>query len=142
MEWKNWALEEVKKAGLYDKEIGKDLEELINVFDKQDHSSFSVNWLAELFYRLVKWKPLSPLTNNPDEWVKIMEKDGEPFYLSRRYPFLIASESQLKENKAEDIDYYYKVDDQGNTYQDVDCGKIVDLPYMPPTKPELLKEVR
>lgn len=142
MGWKNWALEEIRKADLYNRGIGKDLEKLINVFDKQDHSRSSANWVADLFYRLVRWKPLSPLTNNPDEWVKIIGKNGKSLYQSRRCPSLFATESQLRENKAEDMDYYYKVDDQGNTYQDGDCGKVVDLPYMPPTKPELLKEVR
>ena len=148
MAWKDWALEEIRRAGLYDKdfdyggEIGKCLEELVDVFAKQDHSGFSASWVASLFYRLVKWKPLFPITNNPEEWMAVAERNGEILYKSRRCPFLFATESQLKKNQAEDTGYYYKVDEQRRIYQDKDCRKIVELPYMPPTEPELLWEVQ
>ena len=142
MTWKDWALEEIRKAGFYDdddyEKVGKVLEKLVDVFAEQDHSSFSANWVASLFYRLVKWKPLSPVTNNPEEWMAVAEGKGEILYQSLRCPSLLATGSQLKKNQAEDMDYYYKVDEQKRTYQDKDCGKIVNLPYMPPIEPELL----
>jgi len=145
MAWKEWAFEELKRAGLYDKdsdyggEIGKCLEELINVFDKQSHSIFSARRVANLFYRLMNWRPLSPVTNNPEEWKKFIKRGDEIVYQNKHYISLFATESQLKNNQAEDIDYYYKVDEQGGIYRDKECKKIVNLPYMLPADSKPLK---
>jgi len=143
MSWDKWAIEEIKKAGLYDKDsdygglLGKALEELVKVFAKQGHSDYSASIVNQLFYRLVRYKPLTPITNDLDEWNFCWE-DGEKVYQAKRCPYLFATESQLKENKAKDSGYYYKVDEEGLAYRDNECSKIVDLPYYPPTDSKLL----
>ena len=45
--------------------------ELLKTFDEQGHSGFSANYLLNMFDRLARLKPISPLTGNDDEWVKI-----------------------------------------------------------------------
>ena len=138
MDWKEWALKEIRKAGLHDEDslyggsLGRCLEELVNVFAKQDHSGFSASIVSSLFYRLMNWKPLTPITNDPSEWKEIGKRNGEKLYQAKRCPSLFATESMLRENKAKDIDYWYKKDKDGVCYSDHECHQIVDLPYLPP----------
>jgi len=146
MVWKKWAIAEIKKAGLYEKDsdyggdLGKALEELVNIFSKQDHSGLSASITIKLFHRLVNHKPLTPITNDPDEWEEVRTKNGEKVYQSKRCPSLFTTKSLLKENKAEDIDYYYKIDEKGRAYKDQNCSKIVNLPYLPSTYSKLKEE--
>ena len=118
MSWDKWAIEEIKRVGLYDEDsdygglLGEALEELVKVFTKQGHSGYSASIVSCLFYRLVKYKPLTPITNDLDEWEFCWEENGERVYQAKRCPSLFATESQLKENKAKDNDYYYKVDER------------------------------
>ena len=146
MNWKEWALKEIKRARLYDEDsmyegsLGKCLEELVDVFSKQDHSGFSASIVSSLFYRLTGWKPLTPITNDLSEWEEIRMRNGEKLYQSKRCPSLFATESMLKENKAKDIDYWYKKDKDGVCYTDHECHQIVDLPYLPSARPKLKNE--
>lgn len=145
----SWAIEEIKRAGLYDEdspysgELGKALEELVRVFDKQDHSGFSASMMVPLLERLLQYKPLTPITNDPSEWTETSEREGEKLFQCKRCSSLFATESQLQQNKAVDHNFYYKVNEDGVTYQDEECSKVVSLPYFPPTFPQLLvKEER
>ena len=60
MSWSKTAKQAVKDKGFFDKDsdydgaIGKALYELIDVFSKQGHSGVSAQWVARLFYSLVK----------------------------------------------------------------------------------------
>jgi len=44
---------------------------LIKQFSKEGHSGFSANWAVQLFEKLARFKPLTPLTGADDEWNKI-----------------------------------------------------------------------
>lgn len=50
------------------KEVCKDLIELLTVLSKQGHSGFSINYVLSLFTKLANFKPLSPLTGEDSEW--------------------------------------------------------------------------
>jgi hypothetical protein len=84
----DWAEKEVKAAGLldadsdYDGMLGEAVLELVNVFDAQGHSGMSAAMVKEIFDSLASWKPLSPLTNNPEEWMEVTEG----LWQSRRNP--------------------------------------------------------
>jgi len=69
--------------------------ELLEVFYKQGHSAFSVNYVINLFTKLAKFEPLKPVTDEEGEWVEVVEnmyqhkrlanlckngKDGKPYY--------------------------------------------------------------
>jgi len=72
-------IKELERAGLFDKDsdydgmIGEAVKELLEVFGKQGHSGFSANYTASIFYRLIKGEPLTPLTDNPDEWMEVTD---------------------------------------------------------------------
>ncbi len=70
-------IEELKRAGLFDKDsdydgmIGEAVKELLLVFQKQGHSGYSAQITANIFYKLIKGDPLTPLTNDKSEWNEI-----------------------------------------------------------------------
>lgn len=69
---------ELKIAGIdssdvYGDMLYKAVLELIRVFVQQGHSGYSAAWTVSLFQKLASWEALSPLSNNPEEW---MDVDG------------------------------------------------------------------
>lgn len=76
------AKEELDRVGLFDKDsdygglIGKAVMELMKCFSNQGHSGFSANMVLDLFGRLGKYKTLSPITDDSEEWVEVSEEYG------------------------------------------------------------------
>jgi hypothetical protein len=95
-DWIVWARSEIDRAGLfdpgsdYDGMIGEAVMDLCKTFDQAGHSGFSAMWTADVFERLSRWEPLTPITDDPDEWMVIEEEKlapGEPtLWQSRRSP--------------------------------------------------------
>lgn len=50
------------------KKVTKSILELHDVFANQHHDNFSASYVMDLFYKLVHFTPLSPLTGEDDEW--------------------------------------------------------------------------
>lgn len=107
---KEHAKRELELAGLFDKDsdyggmIGKAVMELCKCFSGQGHSGFSANWVLELFNRLGKYKTLTPITDDPNEWTEISEGiDGKPVWQNKRNP------SIFSENKGKT---WHSVDDK------------------------------
>ena len=65
--------------------------ELIEALDKADHSGMSVEITLDIFNKLAKWKTLTPLTNNPDEWTQLSEWESVG-YQSKRNPSCFTSD--------------------------------------------------
>ena len=82
------AWDELDRAGLFDRAsdyegaLGVAVMELVHVFARHGHSGASAAAATHLFSELVAFRPLSPLTNDPDEWVEVA--DG--LWQSRREP--------------------------------------------------------
>ncbi|GAA3940481.1 hypothetical protein [Hymenobacter algoricola] len=80
---------EMKAAGLWeeDADYGGDVAnavmQLIQVLSYQGHSGGSHALTMDLFSKLAHFKPLGPLTNNPDEWMSLEYAD-DPTWQSRR----------------------------------------------------------
>jgi hypothetical protein len=78
-----WAREEVKRAGLldpdsdYDGMLGEEVLKLVETFDGAGHSGCSAGLTASIFARLAEWKPLSPITDGPSEWMKVCGPDSQ-----------------------------------------------------------------
>jgi hypothetical protein len=106
----DYAKEELDKAGLFDKDsdyggmLGDAVMELMTVFSKQDHSGFSAQCASELFTRLANCKPLSPLTDDPEEWMEVTDFDnsGKSVHQSKRDPMCFSNDGGKT---------YYNVDD-------------------------------
>ena len=77
--------------------VKKDVLQLLEVFAKQGHSGMSAPYVLEVFTKLARFEPLSPLTGADDEWTEASEgifynnrydevfkngKNGEAYWIS------------------------------------------------------------
>lgn len=129
------AKSELQRVGLmlpdsdYDGMLGKAALELIETFASQGHSGMSAQVVAGLFSTLVQFKPLSPLTNDPDEWMQVHEGMLDP------------AEPPLWQNKRDPAAFS---NDGGGSYYLVNekvAGVTPTVYQSAPAHPELIKEI-
>jgi len=132
------AIEELKRAGLFDKDsdyggmIGGAVEELLLVFQKQGHSGFSAQLTADLFRRLVRGEVLSPLTNDPSEWMKV---EGGLYQNNR------CSHVFMESGRAYTIDGKAFSDDGGvSWFTSRESRVYFDLPGLPPQTERVIRQ--
>ena len=69
----------------YVQRIGNCVYEICKLFAEQGHSGLSANITLQLLDELlIKGNTLSPLTNNPDEWMDVTEMSGYKLHQSKR----------------------------------------------------------
>ena len=79
MSMMEWAKRELDLAGYKASDdpddvnnwMRNDVLKLLEMFVEQGHSGFSAKYAIKLFETLANWKPLSPLTGEPDEWTEV-----------------------------------------------------------------------
>jgi len=110
------AQDELWRAGLfdpdsdYDGQIGVAVMGLIDTIADQGHSGGSIGYTVWLFNRLVAFKPLTPLTDNPNEWIDHTDiSDGNPLWQSRRQSDAFSTDGGTT---------YYSVDDPERTLKE------------------------
>ena len=70
---------ELKLAGLdkpeadYGGALYKAVLDLVETFCGEGHSGMSAEMTLAIFDRVARWKTLSPITNNPEEWTKVTD---------------------------------------------------------------------
>ena len=70
---------------IYVQRIGNCVYEICKLFAEQGHSGLSANITLQLLDELlIKSNTLSPLTNNPDEWMDVTEMSGYKLHQSKR----------------------------------------------------------
>lgn len=118
------------------KEVTKEVLELIEVFANQGHSGFSADYVAGLFDQLVHWRPLTPLTGEDDEWNDVSRNhtEGRPIYQNKRCSRVFKE----ADGRVYDVEYWYMKDPDGDTYTNMHCFQDIVFPYMP-QKPKLLE---
>ena len=118
------------------KEVTRDVLELLDVFSKQGHSGFSASYVMGLFKRLVDHKPLSPLTGNDDEWSVDLDTDDKT-QQNLRCPSLFRQNHD--NSTAHFVDDVIFSDNGGVTWftssMDRDYKTPVTFPCMPPNEP-------
>jgi hypothetical protein len=137
-------IEELHKAGLYDKDsdyagmLGEAVEELLRLFAIQEHSGFSASLCNQIFHTLIEGNPLTPLTTDESEWTDGIEIGGPnngfekgEFLLSNRSSGVTSSTKLLSENKAVFDGIIWK-DPEGFTYTNKDSIVEFTLPGFPP----------
>jgi hypothetical protein len=131
---------ELEKAGLlkkdsdYDGMIGEAVKELLLVFQKQGHSGSSAQITANIFYKLIKGEPLSPLTNNPDEWMEVTTG----VFQSRRVSNVFID--QKVSERPYTLDGKAFSDDGGKTFwTSSESNVYFDLPGFPPKTEYVIK---
>ncbi len=103
---------ELRAAGLFDADsdyngaIGEAVMKLIRTFSQEGHSGGSASITLAAFDRVVRFKTLTPITSNPNEWMQV-----SPSYLPPDGPTVWQSlrQSSLFSN------------DGGKTYYDIDA---------------------
>lgn len=85
-----YAHAELQRAGMFDADadyggaLGHAVLEVVKVFARQEHSGMSAALSISLLGRLLQFRPLSPISGNPDEWQDVSEASGEPMWQNRR----------------------------------------------------------
>lgn len=73
------ALSELRREGMFDEDadyggaLAHAVLELIETFARQGHSGYSAAMTRSLFDRLARFEPLSPITNDPEEWTEVID---------------------------------------------------------------------
>lgn len=116
---------EMSKAGLYDEDsdyggmLGQAVEDLVRVFQAQGHSGLSAHIVMDLFKNVASFKTLTPLTDDPDEWMQVspdMMPDGDPtVWQSRRRPDAFSNDGGKS--------YYLLDDEPRQTYDSATAPK-------------------
>lgn len=96
----------------YANSCAKNAYELLEVFSKAGHSGMSAGLTLAIFNKLANWGNLTPLTNNPNEWMKLGGSTDE-FWQNRRNSSCFSK----------DLKFYYDLDEKENYNYDKDGGK-------------------
>ena len=64
------AKRELALANVEHKEAEK-LMEIITIFKNMNHSGASADWFVDILDKLLRMQPLTPLTNDPEDWVYV-----------------------------------------------------------------------
>lgn len=104
------------------KEVCKNIIELLSVLSKQGHSGFSIGYVLNLFNKLANYIPISPLTGEDSEWNDVgtyHDKSGNEIkiFQNKRCPSVF---KDSKDSRAYDM----------NTSDDSD-KKYISFPYTP-----------
>jgi len=102
--------------------------EVLEVLSKQRHSDFSIHYLMDHINRLVKFLPLTPLTEEDDnEWIDV----GEGLYQNKRCSAVLKNEDGM---------FYIHgivfVDSSGFTFTNRHSCINITFPFFPPNSPE------
>jgi hypothetical protein len=131
----DFAKTELDKAGLFSKDsdyegmLGNAVMDLMKVFASQGHSGFSAQLTRQLFNLVSDYKPLSPLTDNPDEWMEVGDQmpprtpSGEgSVWQSRRNPEAFSEDGGKTYYLLSDMDVKGK-EENGATYTTTDRSR-------------------
>lgn len=81
----------------YAQYIGKCVWDICKLFASQEHSGFSAKITLDLVKRvLIDEQPLTPLTNDPNEWEDISAQEGEEGHFQSKRRFSCFSDDNLK----------------------------------------------
>lgn len=131
----DYAKDELKRIGMidsgepYNDWAAKAILDLIELFESQEHSGFSAPYVINAFSRLAKFKPLSPLTGEDDEWNEV----GPNIFQNKRYSAVFKNG---KDGTAYNIKGTVFTDDGESWYTCRDSRVNVTFPYVVPDKPE------
>ena len=108
--------------------INKDILEIVEVFEKQDHSGTTASYVISMLERLLAFKPIKPLTGAEDEWGTGVSSDQNN---------RCSSVFRKPDGTCIDVDGIAVSDNGGLTW--FSSGKFrkqVTFPYYPPMHPE------
>lgn len=111
--------------------VNKNILDIIEIFAEQGHSGFTAGYVLGMLERLLRWKPIKPLTGEEDEW-------NEPNKLGRHRQNKRCGSVFLDENGiATDLDEFMVSDNGGITWFSTNKFERtpITFPYTPPVHP-------
>jgi hypothetical protein len=88
------ARRELQLAGMYDtgdqydeynRMMAKAVMQLIEVFSEQGHSGFSASMVTAMTEKLLRFEPLTAITDDPEDWMEVSSfGGGKPLWQCRR----------------------------------------------------------
>ena len=119
--------------------MNKNILQIIEMFSKQGHSGFSASYAIAVLERLLRFKPITPLTGDESEWGEpSFERDGIRSFQNKRcssvFKYVDAEGNIIK---CHDVDAIMVSDNGGITwFTSGRFRKQVTFPYTVPTKSE------
>jgi len=119
----------------------KHLLHMVKEFSEEGHSGFSANYALQCLEKLMRFKPLSPLTGEDDEWYEHNYGESGKTYQNKRCSSVF---KESKDGEAYDIDgrvfwEWYRDEETGEAvksyYTNRDSRVLVTFPYEVPDKP-------
>lgn len=109
--------------------------ELIEVFAKQGHSKTSAEECAKMFYNLVNYDLLSPLTGEDWEWDDMSLETGFAFYQNKRCDHVFKINGHAFDASSK-VFWRFEDDENGNPIKSYFCHNVYSLgvvkfPYTP-----------
>lgn len=129
------ARRELEIAGLFSKDsayggmLGASTVQLMKLFALQGHSGYSARLQTDLFEKVSRWEPLTPLTGADDEWVK-HDYGHEVTYQNTRCSHVFKD----ADGNAYDITGRVFREPSGACYTSSDSRVPVTFPYTPKTE--------
>lgn len=118
------------------KEINSNIMEIVKLFAQQKYSGFSAGYVLNIIERLLKYKPLTPLTGEDDEWEEVSISDTQKVLQNKRCPQVF---KEINETNGVVYDSEGKMfsSDNGHTWWHTSESRVnVTLPYSVPQSPE------
>ncbi len=102
----SYAESELDRLGLTDDDdmngaMRKHVIHMVKEFANEGHSGFSASYALQCLEKLLKFKPLTPLTGADDEWSDVSEMSGTTHYQNKRCSSVF---KDGKDGEAYDID--------------------------------------
>lgn len=127
-----YAENELRRAGLFDKDsdyagmLGPAIMKMIAVFAEEGHSGYSANLAINLFQRVARFEPLTPLTGEDDEWNECDHGVWQNRRCSRVF--------KKADGRAYDIEGRVFREPSGACFTSKGSRVYVDFPYVPKTE--------
>lgn len=118
--------------------INKNIIEIVELFASQRHSGFTAEYAMSILERLLRFKPITPLTGEDNEWIDVSDEMGRRCFQNKRCSSVFKT-TDARDNAIEvhDIDAIACSDNGGLTwFTSSRFRKNVTFPYEPPTYPE------
>lgn len=118
--------------------INKNILDIVELFASQGHGVLSAGYAMSVLERLLRFKPLTPLTGEDDEWINVSGEMGERYFQNKRCSSVFKTvDAQGNTIEAHDVDAIAYSDNGGLTwFTSSHFRKNVTFPYEPPTHPE------
>lgn len=112
--------------------INKNIMDIIYTFSEQGHSGMTASYTISMLNRLMNYKPITPLTGEDDEWVKLDYGDRLA-YQNKRCPSVFKD----SQGRAYDAEARVFSDDNGHTwYTNSESSEYITFPYNVPDTPQ------